>query len=61
MAARFEIKRKWRPFGVRYTFSLWGANGERLLPPEPYVSRANALRGIADLRDAVASAEIDES
>jgi uncharacterized protein YegP (UPF0339 family) len=34
-------------------FRLVGANGEKMLASEPYASKANAVRGIADAKVAV--------
>lgn len=58
--AKFKIRRRLWPFGPRWTFKLYADNGERLLPPEPYVSHANAQRGIEDLRAAVANATVED-
>lgn len=56
--ARFRIRRHWRPFGARYTVQLLADNGEALCSTEPYVSEANARRGIDAVRRAAATAEV---
>jgi uncharacterized protein YegP (UPF0339 family) len=46
MGARFII----RPSGTQFHFTLFAANGEKILSSERYVAKAGALNGVQSVR-----------